>query len=1198
MNEGSTGHTSLTGPALVAILSLTLSPLLNAQAVLINEIAPHNSFPDFGLEPPDWIEFFNPTTEGISLEGWFLTDDPLEVSKWRFPAVTIESKSFLRIFCSGKDLLDAEGEIHTNFQLDRDGDYLAMARPDGEIEDQIAPFYPAIPKNMSYGRRQNSTPRKLLSFGSEVRYFVPRDSSLEDTWTDPDFDDSAWSTGVTALGFDFKTEPTIVDLVTTDVRDGMQGVNSTLYVRATFKVENVQNVGVTQLRVHFEDGFVAFINGVEVARRNAPDELEHDSRATDSQQDRDVLKGEQFIIKGHREFMRDGQNVLAIHALNNGRSSRDFLIQIGMDAFQLLDTEVHGFEFFETPSPESPNGSGFPGSARMPQASHESSLVTEAFELELTSPDGGEIRYTVNGDPPDRESELYTGPIRIETSTRVRARSIAPGLAWSPVAAFGFPLLDANTSTFNSNLPLLVIETFGVAIPEEPKIPGYVHIADIDSETKRSNLSDEPQYFGPMGIERRGSSTIGRIKASYSLETRDLDDADFDVALLGMPAESDWVLYGPLEFDRAMVRNPFLYAISNQIGLYAVRTRFVEVFVNLDASKIDRSNDYYGVYVFMEKIKRGPHRVDVETIPRTAREEPEITGGYVLKRDRPGPEDVGFGDSIQHVYPKEENIPSHQLAWLEGYFRKFNAALSSPNFADPVNGYAKFTDVDSAIDFHILNELTKNPDGFVVSTYFYKPRGKPIHWGPIWDFDRTMGPDLDARARDPIGWSAVRKFGWWGRFFDDPAFVKSYKQRWEELRGQELSEKNLLALVDSQAIQITEAQSRNYQRWTGLVNPDGGWETEVQQLKTWIKQRLNWMDTQLFDPPRMEPEGGLVTLPLEITIDTPSGVGEIYYTLNGSDPRRPDDTLDPAAVLHDGLPIVTEEPTRVRARVRLRPRVWSGLTDVGYYDSHPSLAITEVMYNPPDDQKFEFIEIHNFGETPVRLHGVEWLTIRQSLTISEGPEFLPPGAFTVLARSSPDFSARYNADEGMNKITISGEYSRTLSDTGERLVLRGHFGEPVLDFSYRDSWHASTDGGGHSLVLVDPRTPADQYGLRDSWRPSFFPDGSPGQEDPTEFPMGSQLPGDSNQDAQFNISDALRLMILLFNPEGAKFPCENGKPTDIANLRVLDSNLDFRIDISDVIYNLFYLFGDGPAPRQGATCFGLRDCPDICDNGS
>ena len=75
-------------------------------------------------------------------------------------------------------------------------------------------------------------------------------------------------------------------------------------------------------------------------------------------------------------------------------------------------------------------------------------------------------------------------------------------------------------------------------------------------------------------------------------------------------------------------------------------------------------------------------------------------------------------------------------------------------------------------------------------------------------------------------------------------------------------------------------------------------------------------------------------------------------------------------------------------------------------------------------------------------------------------------------------------------------------------------------------------------------------------------------------------------------------MILLFNPEGAKFPCENGKPTDIANLRVLDSNLDFRIDISDVIYNLFYLFGDGPAPRQGATCFGLRDCPDICDNGS
>jgi hypothetical protein len=256
------------------------------------------------------------------------------------------------------------------------------------------------------------------------------------------------------------------------------------------------------------------------------------------------------------------------------------------------------------------------------------------------------------------------------------------------------------------------------------------------------------------------------------------------------------------------------------------------------------------------------------------------------------------------------------------------------------------------------------------------------------------------------------------------------------------------------------------------------------------------------------------------------------------------------------------------------------------------------MYNPTDGEMFEFLEIHNYGETPVRLHGVEWLSGRQSLTITEGPEFLAAGAYTVLVRSRTDFALRYDVGGDSSKITISGEYSEPLNDTGERHTLHGSAGEPIINFIYRDSWHGTTDGRGHSLVLVDPRTSADLYGLRDSWRPSFFPDGSPGEEDPTEFPTGGQLPGDSNQDGRFNLSDALHLVRLLFRPEGATLPCENGRPTDVNNLRVLDSNLDFRIDTSDVVYNLTYLFGDGPPHSQGTECVGLRDCPDVCSEGS
>ena len=438
----------------LVITWLGLPPNAQAQSVLINEILAESVLPDDDLEPPDWIELFNASDEDIDLDGWFLTDDPGTIAKWRIPAVTLEAKSFLRIFCSEQDLRDPAGELHTNFQLDQNGEFVAIARPDGEIEDQIAPFFPPIPTNTSYGRRQDSAQTELLSVGSEVRYLVPGDGSLGDTWKQPDFDDGTWNVGATGLGFDFKTVPSFAELVATDVRDGMHGFNATLYVRATFTVESLTRVNVVKLRIQFEDGFVAFINGVEIARRNAPEDLPHNARAIASQADRDVLEGEESIIADPTGILKEGENVLAIHALNNGASSRDFLVLAELNAFELLESDQRTLEYFEEPSPETPNDRGFSSVARAPEASRESTLVTESFLLELTSPDGGEIRYTSNGGAPDRESELYVGPISIDTSTRIRARAIVPDQVWSPIATFAFPMLDASVTDFNSNLPL------------------------------------------------------------------------------------------------------------------------------------------------------------------------------------------------------------------------------------------------------------------------------------------------------------------------------------------------------------------------------------------------------------------------------------------------------------------------------------------------------------------------------------------------------------------------------------------------------------------------------------------------------------------------------------------------------------------------------------------------------------------------
>lgn len=1177
-------RTSARAFALLGLITLGLSPgFALAQSVRINEVVAQTSLPDSDAFPPDWIEFFNPTPDSIQLGGWFLTDSASNITRWRFPAVRIPATGFLRVFCTGKDLRDPNGELHTNFQLSRDGEYIALTRPDGEIEDQIAPFFPSLPANYSFGRRQNFTASEPFAMGSEVRYLVPVDDSIHAAWKAPDFDDASWTPATGGLGFDFKGEPTLLDLVDTDLRNEMHGLNASVYVRAEFHVDNPESIDIARLRVRHKDGFVAYINGIEAASKNAPESVEFNSRATTVQDERDLFAGEEFVIPSHRFVFRQGRNVIAMQGLNDSAGSRDFLLLFGIETIEIADDAPHVLEFFEAPSPDGPNGTGFPRIAGAVEADQESRLVHEPLQVELTSPDGGEIRYTLNGGFPDRDSELYTGPITIETSTRIRATAIVPGFAKSPTASFSFPMMDPSTSGFDSDLPLFVIETFGVDIVDEPKIPAFMHVVNVDATHPRSSLTIDPQFAGRIGIERRGSSTIHRTKASYALETRDSFDEDRAVELLDMPEDSDWVLYGPMDFDRALIRNALMYRLSNRIGLHAIRTQFVEIFVNLDASRIDRSNDYYGIYVFMEKISRGPHRVDVEPIARTATEEPEITGGYLLKRDRPGPGDVGLPGNIQHVYPREEDIPPHQVEWLRSY-------LSAASSSFGRGTYPEFFDVDSAVDFHILREFAKSQDHFIVSTYFSKPRGRPIHLGPVWDFDRTFGSlGADPDIQDPIGWSGLRLSNWWSGFFNQEEFVTQYKQRWQELRnGRELDLDNMFAFIDSLAEEIAEAQVRNFQRWQ-ILDPNGGWERELQIIKDYMSARFDWMDTQLYDPPIPRPAPGLVALPMEIDLMNSADIGEVYYTLDGSDPKGPENEISPSAQLFDSS-VVIVEPTRIRARVLLRPGVWTNETDVLYYDRAPTLAITEIMYNPTGGDDFEFVELHNHGETPVRLHGIQWGTARQSMTVSEGPEFLKPGEYTVILKRRVSFSSRYDT----SKITISGEYPQALVNTGDRITLRGSLGEPILSFLFRDRWHPSTDGAGHSLVLIDPATRAEDYGLEESWRASFFANGSPGEEDPTDFPTGGQLPGDSNQDGRFNLSDALHLITALFRPADATFPCQEGRPTDVRHLQLYDSNADFRIDTSDVIYNLTYLFGNGAPPTPGLVCIELRDCPDVC----
>ena len=626
------------------------------------------------------------------------------------------------------------------------------------------------------------------------------------------------------------------------------------------------------------------------------------------------------------------------------------------------------------------------------------------------------------------------------------------------------------------------------------------------------------------------------------------------------------------------------------MGRYAVRTRFCEVFVNNTQTPIGNSH-YKGVYVFMENIKRGPNRVDVERLSAAESGEPGITGGYMWKVDRLDPGDVGFvagGQGLVWVYPKERNITQQQSTWLKTYINDFATALNGPDFTDPTLGYAPYIDVPSWIDDHILNVFTKNPDEFVLSFYMFKKRGGKWELGPIWDFDRAMGPDDDARAANPVGWNNNFFHGWFNRLFRDPDFDNKYKKRWLELREGPMNLANMHSIIDAMAAELEEAQERNFERWPVLQGVT--WQTEINQLKDWIAKRVAWIDSQFILAPELSHPGGPVPRGLEVTISSPKG--ELYYTLNGPDPMSADRQAVPEALSSmDPVVITMTENTRIRARGRISENVWTEMTEAVYVTDPIPLVVTEIMYNPLIDEdsgfsrsNFEFIELKNIGSEPLNLDGVQ-LEGRANFDFSIGDIMtLEPGQHVLVVKNREAMQLRYG-----DVPNITGEHSGLLSNFQQEIQVLGPRSEPALVFTYED-WYPSTDGDGYSLVIRDETAPLESWGEAESWRPSFLVGGSPGGPDTAQF----QLPGDINQDGRLNVGDVIGLLHYLFKDEIVKdeprLPCS----TDDGNLQLVDINGDQTVNLSDAIYSLDYLFNRGDPPALGVRCTLIPGCSLAC----
>lgn len=352
--------------------------------------------------------------------------------------------------------------------------------------------------------------------------------------------------------------------------------------------------------------------------------------------------------------------------------------------------------------------------------------------------------------------------------------------------------------------------------------------------------------------------------------------------------------------------------------------------------------------------------------------------------------------------------------------------------------------------------------------------------------------------------------------FRDLDFWQRYIDRYQALRRAEFGVDHVHGIVDSMADELREAQIRNVERWG--ISPRGSYQNEINRMKNWLEDRIEFMDSQFVQAPEITTTG--MGQNLRATI-TSSGEGVIYYTLDGTDPRAMGGNPSPQARTYSG-PISLQESAVIIARVfhaghrsltgANNPPLtskWSGmaqqLVSSAVTPVPGDLAVTEIQYNPASpsadellvnpsfrNEDFEFVEMRNLAAHPVELAG---LAVVDGIRFDFSPHIsrvLEPGAYVVMAKNIEAFGVRYPEVPAL----VVGGYDGNLSNGGEVLAIAFADKGGLYALAFDDDWYVKTDGEGYSLVLKNEGALPADGSSSEVWRESSVLHGTPGVEDP------------------------------------------------------------------------------------------------------
>lgn len=545
--------------------------------------------------------------------------------------------------------------------------------------------------------------------------------------------------------------------------------------------------------------------------------------------------------ENHLNFkLEDGETVLLVAA-----DGTTIISSLSMPS--LKDDESYGSisdgaasrRLFQVATPLDSNSSSLDANI---QFSVSSRSFVNTFNLSLsTTATGGVLRYTTNGNNPTTSSPAYSGPLTISTTTTVKAAYFFNNGNVSLIKSERYVVMSNALANTSSDLPIIMIHTYNQVLDATNLATTFWSVIEPNNGG-RAYGSDEPSFAGRAGMKIRGASSSSFPKKQWRVEIQNEDGSDRDVTLLGMPADADWTLYAPGRYDRGLINNALMYEMSNRLGKYAPRTRFVEVYYN-DGNTIGQG-DYWGIYILTEKIKVSDKRIDIRKIDANDNVGEDLSGGYMFSLDREediitnyttnyyGNANVGY----ELRSPNISSITTTQLSYITNTISDFENSLTSNTWLDPNTGYKTKTNIDTWMVPHLLKGLAKEPDGFHLSFYLQKDKNELLEAGPIWDFDRAIN-SVDSRSQGPTGWDTAwlnDQTGWQGNVYywkggvnsgayinqmvDDPDYETLIYDSWFEWRRNNiLQTSEIHMLIDSMANLLTESQVREFNRWGRLT---------------------------------------------------------------------------------------------------------------------------------------------------------------------------------------------------------------------------------------------------------------------------------------------------------------------------------------------------------------------------------------------